>query len=59
MELTILLEDDKDGQVQVEELRRLSPGEHEQTVTAATILATKVLSVLKTLGHNEIVSKGH
>ena len=50
MEITIVLRDDTDGQVQVEEIRRLGPEEHEGSVTTASAVAEEMLAVLNTLG---------
>lgn len=55
MEITIILRDDKDDQVQVEEIRRLDPGEHEEVVTVASVLAKEMLSVLNTFGEVDTV----
>ena len=57
VKITITLQDDKDGQVQVEEVRQLSPGEHEETVTAASALAEEMLAFLDELGDAEIASE--
>ncbi len=50
MKITITLEDDEDGQVQVEEMRHFSLGESAEAVTAASALAEEMLSLLDTLG---------
>jgi hypothetical protein len=55
MKITITLEDDEDGQVQVEEVRYLSPGEQE--VTAASALAEEMLVLLDELGEAETISE--
>lgn len=55
MKITITLEDDEDGKVQVEEVRQLSPGEHEKAVTAASALAEEMLAILDALGEAESV----
>lgn len=53
MEITIILRDDEDGQVQVEETRRPGPGEDDQSVTTATVLADEMFSLLDELGEEE------
>ena len=53
MKITITLQDSEDGQVQVEEVRHLGPGEHE--VTAASILAEEMLAILSEYGEAETV----
>ena len=53
VKITITLEDDKDGQVQVEEVRHLTHGEHE--VTTASVLAEEMLALLEELGETETV----
>ncbi len=55
MKITITLLDDKDGHVQVEEVRRLSPGEHKEVVTAASALAEEMLAILDEFGDTEIL----
>jgi hypothetical protein len=55
VEITITLRDDQDGQVQVEEIRRLSPGEHEEAVTAASALAEEMLAIIEGLGDAETI----
>ncbi len=57
MKITITLEDDEKGQVQVEEVRQLTDGEHE--VTAASVLAEEMLAILDALGDTENASKSH
>ena len=55
MKITITLQDDENGQVQVEEVRHLHPGEQEGAVTAASALADEMFSVLDELGDAETV----
>ena len=57
VKITITLQDDKDGQVQVEEVRWLSPGEHGESVTAASALAEEMLAILDSLGEAETISE--
>ena len=57
MKITITLEDDEKGQVQVEEVRQLTDGEHQ--VTAASVLAEEMLAILDALGDTESASKSH
>jgi len=57
MKITITLEDDDDGQVQVEEVRQLCPGEHREMVTAASALAEEMFALLDEHGDAEPVSE--
>ncbi len=57
MKITITLQDDEDGAVQVEEVRHLSPWEHAEAVTAASALAEEMLGILDELGDTETVSE--
>ncbi len=55
MRITITLQDDKDGRVQVEEVRQPSSGEQEEAVTAASILAEEMLALLHEFGDTKTV----
>jgi hypothetical protein len=57
VKITITLQDDEAGAVQVEEVRHLSPGEHAEAVTAASALAEEMLGILDELGDTETVSE--
>jgi hypothetical protein len=57
VKITITLQDDEAGAVQVEEVRHLSPGEHAKAVTAASALAEEMLGILDELGAAEAVSE--
>ncbi len=57
MKITITLQDDAEGRVRVEEVRRLGPGEHQGSVTAASALAEEMLAILDELGEAETVSE--
>ncbi len=57
MKITITLQDDDNGEVQIEEVRHLNAGEHEEMVTAASALAEEMLALLDTLGEAETVSE--
>ncbi len=50
MEITIVLRDDDDDQVQIEEIRRPGPGEDDRSVTTASVLADGMFSLLDGLG---------
>ena len=56
MEIIITLRDDNEGQVQIEEIRRLAPGEAEESVTVASSLADEMLSVVSEWGDTEALS---
>ncbi len=53
MKITITLQDDENGQVQIEEVRHLCPGEHDGAITAASAIAEEMLSLLDELGDAE------
>jgi len=53
VKITITLQDYDNGEVKVEEVRHLSPGEHE--VTAASVLAEEMLALLSEYGEAETV----
>ncbi len=53
MKITITLQDYDNGEVKVEEVRHLSPGEQE--VTAASVLAEEMLALLSEYGEAETV----
>ena len=55
MKITITLQDDENGQVQVEEVRQLCPGEKEASITPASALAEAMFSLLEELGETETV----
>jgi hypothetical protein len=57
VKITITLQDDEAGAVQVEEVRHLSPGEHAEAVTAASALAEEMLGILDKLGDTETISE--
>jgi hypothetical protein len=57
VKITITLQDDEAGAVQVEEVRLLGPGEHTEAVTAASALAEEMLGILDELGDTETVSE--
>ncbi len=57
MKITITLQDDAEGRVRVEEVRRPGPGEHQEAVTAASALAEEMLAILDELGEAETVSE--
>jgi hypothetical protein len=54
VEITINLRDTEGGRVRIEEIRRPGPGETEQSVTAATILADEMILLLDDLGETEV-----
>ncbi len=56
MEIIITLRDEDDGQVQIEEVRRLAPGEVEQSVTVASTLADEMLCLVSELGDTDVPS---
>ena len=53
MKITITLEDDDNGEVRIEEIRQLAL--NEQEVTAASVLAEEMLSLLSEYGESETV----
>ena len=58
MKITITLQDDEAGAVQVEEVRHVSPGEQPEAVTAASALAEEILGLLNQLGDTDILGDG-
>jgi hypothetical protein len=53
VEIIITLRDDDDGQVQIEEIRQLAPGETEHSVTVASALADEMLALVGELKEAE------
>ena len=50
MEIIITLRDAADGHVVIEETRQPAPGEMEESVTVASVLAEEMLALVETLG---------
>ena len=57
VKISITLQDDAEGRVRVEEVRRPGPGEPQEAVTAASALAEEMLAILDELGEAETVSE--